>query len=204
MLLVMPAMLMVLLVVIWSRSLDPLLRLTFRQKFLAAAALALQLAALGADRGLVGLSTGQLACVLAMSNALLLAFVFANRRVSGMKIIGVGLVLNVAVMAVNHGYMPVTADTLQRSGQHLCFLGEAEEWPVTKGKSIILERDETRLWYLSDVLVPPTPLPVRNPLSAGDIVLACGLALVVAGAVKLGDGGAALKRTVGAQKAACA
>jgi hypothetical protein len=110
--------------------------------------------------------------------ALLAVVVIANRRVRGVPIIAVGLALNALVVGVNGGLMPQSPQTIHvkhpdetfTAGQHL---------PRTK--DVVLPRESTRLWWLSDVLVTPEGLPDRGVMSVGDVVLAVGLGWCIQG-----------------------
>jgi hypothetical protein len=115
--------------------------------------------------------------------ALVLSALLANRRLPGVPIVAAGLAVNTLVIALNGGLMPRAPETLYVSragasaqlGQHV---------PLTKG--VVLRREDTRLWWLSDVLMFPEGLPVRGVFSAGDVVIAGGLAWVVCGLMRAG------------------
>ena len=53
--------------------------------------------------------------MLALSYALLLAFLYANRWIPGATVMTIGLVLNLTVVVLNGG-MPVQAAAIERSG----------------------------------------------------------------------------------------
>ena len=59
---------------------------------------------------------GRQALILAGSQVLLLAVVGLNIRLPGMPLAGLGLALNLLVMAANGGYMPITAQAPRRAG----------------------------------------------------------------------------------------
>jgi hypothetical protein len=112
-----------------------------------------------------------LAMVLA-SYAALAAFAMANLHLVGMSVVMVGLALNVAPIVANGG-MPVRAEAIVAAGisephdvEHLRF-----------GAKRHLERPDDRLTFLGDVI--PVP-PLREVLSFGDLVLAFGVADVLA------------------------
>ncbi len=180
MFLLIPAVVILAVATALSRSLDPLASIRFRAKGLAAAALMMQLLMVSLSRADVSLPLNAVAVMLGISNVLLLSFTACNLRVPGMILVGAGILLNFCVMSANRGYMPVTVEALYSSGQHLCFIDEETTWPVTRGKSVILAREDTHLWQLSDVLVPPSEIPLRSPMSVGDLVIAGGLVVVVA------------------------
>lgn len=104
--------------------------------------------------------------------ALLLAFALANLNTAGMGLVGLGIVLNVTTIAVNSG-MPVGVDAVVAAG---IVSGDDLDTIRFDGKRH-LEGDDDRLMVISDVI------PVRwlgEVVSAGDIVMAVGLATVVA------------------------
>jgi len=115
------------------------------------------------------------------SYALLTIVVLVNRRTTGMVVIGLGLLLNLAVMASNGGYMPVTREAIITTGTR-----SAQELPpegarLPRSKDVLLPADETRLWILSDVITAPR-MPLARVYSVGDLIVAAGafLALQVA------------------------
>ena len=114
-----------------------------------------------------------------LSYVALLLFVLANRRHLGISIIGIGLLLNFLAIAANGGLMPVSPETLERAGlaHRLPELETGE--PVPKTKDILLEKGDTRLWFLSDILALDNPLGVRA-FSVGDTVIGAGLAVTLA------------------------
>lgn len=113
------------------------------------------------------------------SYVLLLVLVWVNRRIPGMLIIGLGLALNFSVMLANGGYMPITPEAVRGVG-HEYQLESAElgdRLPNTK--DVLLSREQTNLWFLSDVFVVPPPFPIPTVFSAGDAVLALGAFVLI-------------------------
>ncbi|HEU5316117.1 MAG TPA: DUF5317 domain-containing protein [Chloroflexota bacterium] len=102
--------------------------------------------------------------------ALLVIFLAANVRYRGLLVVGVGLLLNVAVIAANGGYMPVRPTDLARAGFPAVAARLAQG--QTYQKSVALD-DSTRFPYLADVLPLPLPGPDRL-LSLGDVFVAAG------------------------------
>ena len=104
---------------------------------------------------------GQLVVVLA-TNAGVAVFLILNRALPGTVLAGIGLLMNVTVMALN-GAMPVSEDAARLAG-----ISE----PLDVGIQHEPTTEETRLVWLADVI----PLPaVHLVLSAGDVVLATGI-----------------------------
>ena len=108
--------------------------------------------------------------LLVISYLLLLTFALANLRRPGLVIIGAGLLLNFLAIVSNGGLMPVSPDTTERAGaSEELSLGE---W-VPRSKDVLLTREDTRLWFLTDILVWKNP--AVKAFSIGDVVIAAGL-----------------------------
>jgi len=118
---------------------------------------------------------GRQALILAGSQVLLLAVVGLNIGLPGMPLAGLGLALNLLVMAANGGYMPITAEALSRAGLGHLALSEAAGSRLMATKDILLPRAATRLFFLSDVFVIPAEWPLSSVFSIGDVVLAAGV-----------------------------
>ncbi|HUT15927.1 MAG TPA: DUF5317 domain-containing protein [Anaerolineae bacterium] len=114
------------------------------------------------------------ALLLVGSCLLLMATVWVNRHSRGVKLIGLGLLLNLIVMVANGGWMPVTPEAVIRAGHTDLVPSLASGMRIYSSKDIILLREETRLWVLSDVLVVPRPFPVPSVFSIGDVLVALG------------------------------
>jgi hypothetical protein len=105
---------------------------------------------------------------------LLLAGVWLNRRLPGMVWILAGLLLNLVVIAANGGFMPITPDAVLKLG-HIDRVASLEAGQrVYLAKDIVLPRDQTLLWPLSDVFVIALGFPVRSAFSPGDVLVAVG------------------------------
>jgi len=144
---------------------------------LAVAALVLQVLL-----GLQGLpldgALGMIGSVLLVASLLLgLIVVWANRRLPGMLLIGLGLVANLVVVGINGG-MPVSTATLERAGISATSpdLGEL-------GPKYVLERPGTRLGVLGARLAIP---PGRTMVSIGDVTQYAGLVVLVQGLMVAG------------------
>ena len=116
-----------------------------------------------------------------LSHLLLLGFIWRNRQLPGIQIVGLGVVCNLLVIVANGGLMPITPETLVQinSGSNLA------QWPIGAhyghSKDIILLRAEIRLWALSDVLVIPPPFPRPTAFSLGDLLIAVGIVVLLQG-----------------------
>lgn len=117
--------------------------------------------------------------VLVLSYMLLLAFVWVNRRLPGMPIIALGLLMNFTVMLANGGYMPISPEAVQRVGHEYELQSTEPGARLKYTKDILLPREQTRLWFLSDVFILPPPFPIPTVFSPGDAVLALGVWVLV-------------------------
>ena len=112
--------------------------------------------------------------ILIGSLLLLIAFVWQNRKLPGMWIMGLGLGLNFLVIALNHGFMPLspeTAQNLMEPGVNVPLtIGER----VGYGKDILLQTQDTKLWFLSDIFLLPEWLNYKVAFSIGDIFISVG------------------------------
>ncbi|MDI6894306.1 MAG: DUF5317 domain-containing protein [Bacillota bacterium] len=106
----------------------------------------------------------------------------SNLRLPGMRLVGVGLLLNLAVIAANGGRMPVSAAALQAVG-----LGRLV--PALASGDVpthTLMGDHTRLAFLGDVFRLPPPYWRPCAFSLGDAVLAVGAFLLIQGLMGAG------------------
>jgi len=131
------------------------------------AALAIQLIAIFGDLG----SDDLLRRILFIASYLLLiVFVFANVRRPSIALFGVGVLLNFLPIIANGGLMPITAETLQKTGD-VPEDARIGEW-VRDTKDVLLERDDVRLHFFSDRLT--SDLSPFRAFSIGDVVLVFG------------------------------
>lgn len=112
--------------------------------------------------------------ILVLSQFLLLIFAWENRKVPGFWLLGTGLLLNLAVILSNGGWMPISPDTVR----WLTRDAAPDAWQVGErlafGKDKVLLIENTRLWFLSDHLRTPDALFYRSAFSLGDVVIAIG------------------------------
>jgi len=150
-----------------------------RAAWLALLALAFQLPLLRAPAGPAnGLRLQQV--LLLISYLLLLYFIWRNRRLGAIPIVGAGIGCNLLAILANGGFMPITPQTLVTINPG----SSVQHWPEGThygySKDIILARGDTHLWPLSDVLAIPPPFPWPTAFSAGDLVLAAGIIVLLA------------------------
>jgi Family of unknown function (DUF5317) len=103
---------------------------------------------------------------LVLSLAVLIAVAVANRHITGVAVVGVGLLCNLAAVAVNGG-MPVRPSALVAAGV------VADGEPISVEEPRHLETADDPLPVLGDVL----PVPLTNEvLSFGDLIVIVGVA----------------------------
>jgi hypothetical protein len=162
-----------------TRAFSRIASIPLRSAWLALLALAFQLPLLRAPAGPTqGLRAQQ--ALLLVSYLLLLLFVWRNRRLGAVLIVGAGVACNLLVVLANQGFMPITPQTLVRINP----ASSVEQWSEGThygySKDIILVQENTRVWPLSDILAIPPPFPWPTAFSAGDLILAAGIVLLLA------------------------
>lgn len=93
-------------------------------------------------------------------------FVYANRHVPGVLLIGTGGVCNGVAIALNGGTLPASASALARAGKQMD--------PNEFANSGVL--DDPYLPWLGDQFAIPAGLPLANVFSVGDVLIVVGVA----------------------------
>jgi hypothetical protein len=106
------------------------------------------------------------------------AAIAANYRLTGMPIVLLGAVCNLAAIVANRGYMPA-------SPAALAVLGKG----VKEGYSNSALVPDPQLPWLTDVFALPTWLPASNVFSVGDVLIGVGVAVVIVSAMRRGAPG---------------
>jgi Family of unknown function (DUF5317) len=109
-----------------------------------------------------------------VSYALAVAFLFVNRRITGLWIVALGGGLNLAAIAANRGVMPATTAALRRAGREV----------VTVGFSNSNAVGHARLAFLGDVFAVPKGFPLANVFSVGDVLLVVGIGVILHAAAR--------------------
>lgn len=121
--------------------------------------------------------------LLPLAHVLLLPFLLRNLSFWGMRLILLGLLLNLTVMAANGGLMPVEASAVEAVGRHQA--GELQLGSAVPGsKNVFLLREDVRLRGLSDIVVLPVPRPFTRAVSVGDFFVLAGVAVAYAEVVR--------------------
>jgi hypothetical protein len=103
------------------------------------------------------------------SYGLAIVAVFANRRIAGMTLVGLGALANAVVIVANGGVMPASAWALTVAGR---------DAPTGHfANSVAL--GHPHLAFLGDVFAIPARWPFANVFSVGDVLLVVGGGIVV-------------------------
>jgi hypothetical protein len=99
-----------------------------------------------------------------LSYALLIAFGWVNRRVTGLPVVLAGGALNTLAILANGGVRPVDPALApeQAEGEFINAAADAD----------------ARLAFLGDVFATPDWLPLQNVFSVGDVIIVLGLLVV--------------------------
>ena len=124
---------------------------------------------------LAGVLLAQRLPFLVLSAALLAAFCALNWRRAGLPLIAAGLALNMLVMGVNGGAMPLDPQAWSAMGQNGLAPGEY----LAGNKSQLLPDHQAALSWLGDRLLLPGPLRGAAAWSLGDLLLIAGVSILL-------------------------
>lgn len=126
------------------------------------------------------ISTNLAAFVFSLSLGLLVIFALANRKHIGFGLLGLGLILNAIVVFANGGLMPISPETIDKLSLPPAYISEyvvvGQQFAVSK--DIVLLKEHTWFWWLSDVMVIPAEWlwwrPIGIAFCVGDVLVALG------------------------------
>jgi Family of unknown function (DUF5317) len=110
------------------------------------------------------------------STLLVAVAVLRNLRVPGVPLIVLGAASNMFAILANGGYMPAAAAALASLGKSA---------PVIYSNSAVVS--SPALEWLTDRFALPTWVPFANVFSVGDVLVAVGVAVLIATAMRHGD-----------------
>jgi len=117
--------------------------------------------------------------LLPLAHLLLLPFLLRNLSFWGMRLILLGLLLNLTAMLANGGLMPVEGSAVEAVGRH-----QVEDLqsgsPIPGSKNVLVASEDIRLRELSDILVLPVPRPFTRAVSVGDLFVFTGVVVAYA------------------------
>jgi hypothetical protein len=153
--------------------------LRFRWAWLAVVGLLIQVALFTpAGDALTG---GYGPAIYVVSTVAVFVAVLRNLRITGMPIVALGSISNIAAITANGGFMPADPAALATAGLD----------PGSHTNSVVIENPA--LQPLTDIFAIPAGLPFANVFSIGDVLLGIGIVVVIAAAMRrrLPAGGAA-------------
>jgi hypothetical protein len=98
-----------------------------------------------------------------------------NRHLPGATWIAAGLMLNLLVITVNGGFMPVSAEARQIAGRPPV---------VERSNNVVPLTDQTLLPWLADIIPLPSWLPFSNVMSIGDALIMFGAFILIQRALR--------------------
>ena len=114
------------------------------------------------------------AVALVASQLLLSGFGMANRHHPAFRLLTLGLLSNLTMIAANGGLMPISPETVRRLAPNV----PDSHWQVGQRfgltKDRIIPESETKFAWLSDRFLLTTPYRYRVAYSIGDVVIAVG------------------------------
>jgi hypothetical protein len=143
-----------------------------RLTWLAVVAVAVQLALFSPPAEVLGPDLAR--AIYVLSTVAVVGAVIANVRLTGMPVVLVGSVANLAAIVANGGSMPADPGALAAVGIRI----------AGPTNSVVLDRPA--LAPLTDVFATPAWLPLANVFSVGDVLIGCGLVVVIAAAMRRG------------------
>lgn len=117
--------------------------------------------------------------ILILSQLVLLVFAGSNRSKPGFWMLTAGLSLNLLVILINGGWMPISTNTILTLHPQV----PLEAWPPGSrpgiSKNILLYPDQIRMPFLADRLILPGWIPWPRAYSPGDVLIAIGALILL-------------------------
>ena len=157
--------------------LENLSNLRFRLAWLAVAGLLVQVVLFTPTGDAIFGASGP--AVYVASTAAVFLAVLANIRLTGMPIVALGAISNLAAIIANGGAMPADPAALKAAGL---------DGPGSHTNSVVLP--DPALRPLTDIFAIPAGLPFANVFSVGDVLLSIGVVIVIAAAMRRAATGA--------------
>lgn len=144
-------------------------KLQFRYLGLFFVPLAIQLAIFTPLRSLIGGGEAVDRIAYLASMGIAAVALVLNRHIPGAAWIAIGMSLNLLVIAINGGVMPIWPEARQLAGMPPLTGRSNNGAPFTS---------ETRLPWLADVIPLPSFMPLANVFSIGDLLIMCGVIIL--------------------------
>jgi hypothetical protein len=136
----------------------------------------------------VAARVGELGPALYVGSTLLVVIVVVrNLAIPGLPLVAVGAACNLSAIVANDGFMPASPGAMAALGKSVPTIYSNSAVPM-----------QPALAPLTDVFALPIWLPLHNIFSIGDVVLAAGVAMAIAIAMRRGTRAAAAVRPGGA------
>lgn len=118
-------------------------------------------------------------CLIA-SQVGLVIFCVLNRRHFGIKVLAVGLLLNLLVITANGGFMPMSTETARQLVSEAVFRTLVVGSRLSAGsKDVLLPPDGIIFPWLADRFLPPAWFSYRFAFSLGDVFIGMGAFLLL-------------------------
>jgi len=115
-----------------------------------------------------------------LSTAVVFVAVVRNLAVTGMPVVALGALSNLAAISANGGSMPASAEALASAG-----ISD----PGAHTNSVVVANPA--LEPLTDIFAIPAGVPLANVFSVGDVLIGIGIVIVIAAAMRRRDDPAA-------------
>lgn len=112
--------------------------------------------------------------LLVASLLMLLVFAWQNRSHTAFYWLGLGLLLNLLVIGLNGGLMPISPETVAQLYPEDPLNGLEIGSQVGYSKNVLLDASETRMEWLADRFLLPSWTSLRVAYSIGDVFIAFG------------------------------